>query len=116
LYLGGTYNIVWAALGIPVSVFDSHDEDTHIPGSGAVGLVVEVGEEAARQGRVRVGDVVFSFPFETDVNLPTAGANLSFASPRITGFETPWGMAAEFYTGQVQNAFPLPANLPRELT
>src|SRR5437762_2224861 len=37
---GVNYNNVWAALGKPVSVFDSHpDEDHHIGGSDASGVV-----------------------------------------------------------------------------
>ncbi|MBT6202095.1 MAG: crotonyl-CoA carboxylase/reductase, partial [Rhodospirillaceae bacterium] len=32
---GVNYNGVWAALGIPVSVFDVHGEDYHIAGSDA---------------------------------------------------------------------------------
>jgi len=116
LYLGGTYNVVWGALGVPVSVFDGHDEDYHILGSGGVSIVTDVGAKAAREGKMRVGDLIFTFPFKTDALSATAGADLSFAGPAITGFETPDGMAGEFHVGQVQNAFVLPSTLPPGLT
>ena len=36
---GVNFNNVWAALGQPVSVFRYHDEDHHIGGSDASGIV-----------------------------------------------------------------------------
>src|SRR3954467_632836 len=42
---GVNFNNVWAALGKPISVFRSHpDEDHHIGGSDASGIVWTVGE------------------------------------------------------------------------
>ena len=48
LYAGLTYNTVFAARGVPISVFDLHDRDLHVPGSGAVVVVAAVGAEVAR--------------------------------------------------------------------
>jgi acrylyl-CoA reductase (NADPH)/3-hydroxypropionyl-CoA dehydratase/3-hydroxypropionyl-CoA synthetase len=38
------FNDIWAITGIPVSLFDEHDEDVHVTGSGGVGLVAALGE------------------------------------------------------------------------
>ena len=53
LYAGLTYNTIFAARGVPISVFDLHDRDLHVPGSGAVVLVAALGRETARQGRLQ---------------------------------------------------------------
>ena len=45
---GVNFNNVWAALGKPVSVFRYHDEDHHIGGSDASGIVWKVGEGVTR--------------------------------------------------------------------
>ena len=45
---GVNFNNVWAALGQPVSVFRYHDEDHHIGGSDASGIVWKVGEGVTR--------------------------------------------------------------------
>ena len=46
---GVNFNNVWAALGKPVSVFDSHPEfDHHIGGSDASGIVWKVGSNVKR--------------------------------------------------------------------
>ena len=45
---GVNFNNVWAALGEPVSVFRYHDEDHHIGGSDASGIVWKVGEGVTR--------------------------------------------------------------------
>ena len=45
---GVNFNNVWAALGKPVSVFRYHDEDHHIGGSDASGVVWKVGEGVTR--------------------------------------------------------------------
>ena len=44
---GVNFNNVWAARGVPVSVFDSHpEEDHHIGGSDASGIVWKVRRRA----------------------------------------------------------------------
>src|SRR3954471_1809094 len=45
---GVNFNNVSAALGQPVSVFRYHDEDHHIGGSDASGIVWKVGEGVTR--------------------------------------------------------------------
>ena len=45
---GVNFNNVWAALGKPVSVFRYHEEDHHIGGSDASGIVWAVGEGVTR--------------------------------------------------------------------
>src|SRR5438552_18711018 len=52
LYAGLTYNTVFAARGVPNSVFDLHDRDLLVPGSGAGVLVDSVGRVLARAGRL----------------------------------------------------------------
>src|SRR5437016_4393540 len=56
LFAGLTYNTVFAARGVPISVFDLHDRDLHVPGSGAVVMVAALGSEVAREARLRVGE------------------------------------------------------------
>src|SRR5215207_7890254 len=45
---GVNYNNVWAALGKPVSVMRGREEDHHIGGSDASGIVWKVGEGVTR--------------------------------------------------------------------
>src|SRR5919107_3490555 len=45
---GVNFNNVWAALGKPVSVFTAHEEDHHIGGSDASGIVWKVGPGVTR--------------------------------------------------------------------
>src|SRR5215208_4524022 len=53
---GVNFNNVWAALGQPVSVFNSHPEfDHHIGGSDASGIVWKVGEGVTRSKPRRRG-------------------------------------------------------------
>src|SRR5262245_66084540 len=73
LYAGLTYNTVFAARGVPISVFDLHDQDLHIPGSGATVLVAALGAEVARQGRLRVGQLRGVYPGASDLLLPGPG-------------------------------------------
>jgi acrylyl-CoA reductase (NADPH)/3-hydroxypropionyl-CoA dehydratase/3-hydroxypropionyl-CoA synthetase len=96
LHAGLTYNTIFAARGVPVSVFDLHDQDLHVPGSGAVVLVAAVGSEVARQGRLRVGELRVLHPGLSDLLSPRAGADPMHADFRIQGYETPDGAFAQF--------------------
>lgn len=96
LYAGLTYNTIFAARGVPVSVFDMHDRDLHVPGSGAVVLVAALGSEAARQGRLRVGELRVLYPGVSDLLSPRAGEDPMHADFRIQGYETPDGSFAQF--------------------
>jgi acrylyl-CoA reductase (NADPH)/3-hydroxypropionyl-CoA dehydratase/3-hydroxypropionyl-CoA synthetase len=96
LYAGLTYNTVFAARGVPISVFDLHDQDCHIPGSGAVVLVAALGAEAARQGRLRVGELRVVYPGVSDLLSPRAGDDPMHADFKIQGYETSDGAFAQF--------------------
>src|SRR5882672_725635 len=100
LYAGLTYNTIFAARGVPISVFDLHDRDWHVPGSGAVVLVAALGSEAARQARLRVGELRVLYPGVSDLLSPRAGADPMHADFRIQGYETPDGSFAQFVRGQ----------------
>ena len=100
LYAGLTYNTLFAARGVPVSVFDMHDRDVHVPGSGAVVLVAAVGREVAREGRVRVGDLRVLYPGVSDLLSPRAGEDPMHADFKIQGYETPDGSFTQFVRGQ----------------
>lgn len=100
LYAGLTYNTVFAARGVPISVFDLHDRDLHVPGSGAVVLVAALGSDAARQGRLRVGELRVLYPGVSDLLSPRAGEDPMHADFKIQGYETPDGSFAQFVRGQ----------------
>ena len=42
---GVNYNGVWAGLGKPISPFEIHKADFHIPGSDASGIIWAVGDD-----------------------------------------------------------------------
>ncbi len=96
LYAGLTYNTLFAARGVPVSVFDMHDRDVHVPGSGAVVLVAALGSETAREGRLRIGELRVLYPGVSDLLSPRAGEDPMHAGFRIQGYETPDGSFAQF--------------------
>jgi len=96
LYAGLTYNTVFAARGIPISVFDLHDRDLHVPGSGAVVVVAAVGAEVAREGRLKVGDLRVLYPGVSNLLSPRAGQDPMHADFKIQGYETPDGSFAQF--------------------
>jgi acrylyl-CoA reductase (NADPH)/3-hydroxypropionyl-CoA dehydratase/3-hydroxypropionyl-CoA synthetase len=100
LYAGLTYNTLFAARGVPISVFDLHDRDLHVPGSGAVVVVAALGAEAARQGRLRVGELRVVYPGVSDLLSPRAGDDPMHADFRIQGYETPDGTFAQFVRAQ----------------
>src|SRR5688500_4743170 len=96
LYAGLTYNTVFAARGVPISVFDLHDRDLHVPGSGAVVLVAAVGSEVAREGRLKIGEVRVLYPGVSNLLSPRAGEDPMHADFKIHGYETPDGSFAQF--------------------
>ena len=96
LYAGLTYNTNFAARGVPISVFDLHDRDAHVPGSGAVVVVAALGSETARQGRLRVGELRVLYPGVSDLLSPRAGEDPMHADFKIQGYETPDGSFAQF--------------------
>ncbi|HEY0391304.1 MAG TPA: crotonyl-CoA carboxylase/reductase, partial [Solirubrobacterales bacterium] len=110
---GVNFNNVWAALGLPVSVFgygDHPEHGHHIGGSDASGIVWKVGEGVSKW---KVGDEVVinqgQYSYE-DIEVhgldPTASP-----SGRAWGYETTWGSFAQFAKVQAQQLLPRPQNL-----
>ncbi len=111
---GVNFNNVWAALGQPVSVFRSHpDEDHHIGGSDASGVVWKVGEGVTRW---KPGDeVVIHCNQASYEDVEVHGLDpLAAPSQKIWGYETSWGSFAQFTKVQAQQLVPKPKNLTWE--
>src|ERR687885_150877 len=110
---GVNFNNVWAALGQPVSVFRYHDEDHHIGGSDASGVVWKVGEGVTRW---QPGDEVVIHCNQASYEDPEVHGLDPLAAPsqRIWGYETTWGSFAQFCKVQAQQLLPKPANLTWE--
>ncbi|MFV9503378.1 MAG: AMP-binding protein [Oscillochloridaceae bacterium umkhey_bin13] len=108
------YNDIWAITGIPVSQFDNHDRDYHVTGSGGIGLVAALGDEARRQGRLKVGDLVTIFSGQSDLLAPMAGLDPMYADFFIQGNETPDGSHQQFMLAQAPQLLPIPPDLTIE--
>jgi crotonyl-CoA carboxylase/reductase len=111
---GVNYNNVWAALGQPVSVFRYHpEEDHHIGGSDASGIVWKVGAGVTRW---EPGDeVVIHCNQASYEDVEVHGLDpLAAPSQKIWGYETSWGSFAQFTKVQAQQLIPKPANLTWE--
>jgi crotonyl-CoA carboxylase/reductase len=107
---GVNFNNVWAALGQPVSVFRYHEEDHHIGGSDASGIVWKVGEGVTRW---KPGDEVVVHCNQASLEDPEVHGLDPMAAPsqRIWGYETTWGSFAQFCLVQAQQLLPKPTNL-----
>jgi acrylyl-CoA reductase (NADPH)/3-hydroxypropionyl-CoA dehydratase/3-hydroxypropionyl-CoA synthetase len=108
------FNDIWAITGVPVSPFDSHDEDWHVTGSGGLALVARVGDEVKREGRIKVGDLVAVFSGQSQLLSPVAGLDPMFADQHIQGYETPDGSHQQFMIAQAPQLFPKPGDLTLE--
>ncbi|MEA2404713.1 MAG: crotonyl-CoA carboxylase/reductase [Thermoleophilaceae bacterium] len=111
---GVNFNNVWAALGKPVSVFRSHpNEDHHIGGSDASGIVWKVGEGVTKW---QPGDeVVIHCNQASYEDVEVHGLDpLAAPSQQIWGYETSWGSFAQFTKVQAQQLIPKPKNLTWE--
>jgi crotonyl-CoA carboxylase/reductase len=110
---GVNFNNVWAALGKPVSVFRYHDEDHHIGGSDASGIVWKVGEGVTRW---KPGDeVVLHCNQASYEDVEVHGLDpLAAPSQQIWGYETTWGSFAQFCRVQAQQCLPKPKHLAWE--
>ena len=108
------FNDIWAITGVPVSPFDSHDEDWHVTGSGGLALVARVGDEVKREGRLKVGDLVAVFSGQSQLLSPVAGLDPMFADQHIQGYETPDGSHQQFMIAQAPQLFPKPSDLTLE--
>src|SRR5437899_7692805 len=108
---GVNFNNVWAALGEPVSVFRYHpNEDHHIGGSDASGVVWKVGEGVTRW---KPGDEVVVHCNQASYEDPEVHGLDPLAAPsqRIWGYETTWGSFPQFTKVQAQQLLPKPENL-----
>src|SRR5213080_1587542 len=110
---GVNFNNVWAALGKPVSVFRHRDEDHHIGGSDASGIVWKVGEGVTRW---KPGDEVVVHCNQASYEDPEVHGLDPLAAPsqRIWGYETTWGSFAQFCKVQAQQLLRKPAHLAWE--
>src|SRR5437588_7295051 len=111
---GVNYNNVWAALGEPVSVFRYHPEDDHhIGGSDASGIVWKVGPGVTRW---KPGDEVVIHCNQASYEDPEVHGLDPLAAPsqRIWGYETSWGSFAQFCKVQAQQLLPKPKHLAWE--
>jgi crotonyl-CoA carboxylase/reductase len=97
-----------------VSVFRYHpDEDHHIGGSDASGIVWKVGEGVTRW---KPGDEVVMHCNQASYEDPEVHGLDPLAAPsqRIWGYETTWGSFAQFCKVQAQQLLPKPENLTWE--
>ncbi len=110
---GVNYNGVWAALGVPISVFDVHKADFHIAGSDAAGIVWAAGSKVKRW---KVGDevVVHCNQDDGDDEECNGGDPMFSPSQRIWGYETPDGSFAQFCRVQSRQVMQRPRHLTWE--
>ncbi|HMQ29780.1 MAG TPA: AMP-binding protein [Chloroflexaceae bacterium] len=108
------FNDIWAITGIPVSLFDEHDRDWHITGSGGVALVAALGEELRREGRLKVGDLVAVYSGQSNVLSPMMGLDPMAADFVIQGYNTPDGSHQQFMLAQAPQCLPLAPDMSLE--
>ena len=116
---GTNYNNVWAALGQPVNVIDARrrqgaEEDFHIGGSDASGVVWAVGEEV---GNVKVGDHVVLSCGMWDEDAPDIRAGrdpMMSSTNKVWGYEENWGSFAQYALVDRYQCFPKPPHLSWE--
>ncbi len=110
---GVNFNNVWAALGMPISVFgygDHPEHGHHIGGSDAAGIVWKVGEGVTRW---KPGDEVVMHTAQYSYeDIEVHGFDPCAArTGRAWGYETTWGSFAQFTKVQAQQLLPRPQNL-----
>lgn len=108
------FNDIWAITGIPVSLFDEHDRDWHVTGSGGIGLIAALGEEVRREGRLKVGDLVAIYSGQSNLLSPMAGLDPMAADFVIQGYNTPDGSHQQFMVAQAPQCQPLPPDMSLE--
>lgn len=108
------YNDCWAITGIPVSLFDEHDEDVHITGSGGAALVVGMGEALQAEGRLSIGQLVSVYSGVSDLLDPSAGDDPMYTKFHIQGYQGPKGSHQQFMVADGPQCFIPPADLTIE--
>lgn len=116
---GINFNNVWAAKGVPIDVIGVRqakgaEEDFHIGGSDAAGIVYRVGSAVTN---VKVGDEVLIHHGVWDASDPwvTSGRDPMLApSSRIWGYETNYGAFGQFSVAQAHQCLPKPGHLSWE--
>src|ERR1700754_4849831 len=111
---GVNYNSLGAVPGEPVSVFRYHpNEDHHIGGSDASGIVWKVGEGVTRW---KPGDEVVIHCNQASYEDPEVHGLDPLAAPsqQIWGYETTWGSFAQFCKVQAQQLLSKPKHLAWE--
>jgi acrylyl-CoA reductase (NADPH)/3-hydroxypropionyl-CoA dehydratase/3-hydroxypropionyl-CoA synthetase len=108
------YNDCWAISGIPVSLFDEHDEDIHITGSGGAALVVSLGEALQKEGRLKIGQLVTVYSGVSDLLDPGAGDDPMFTDFHIQGYQGPKGSHQQFMLADGPQCFVPPTGLSIE--
>ena len=98
---GVNYNGVWASMGKPISMLDSHKQGYHICGSDASGIIWAAGEKVQRW---KVGDevIIHCNQDSGDDEECNGGDPMYSTSQRIWGYETPDGSFAQFTKVQSQ--------------
>jgi len=94
------FNDIWAITGIPVSPFDARDADLQVTGSGGVALIVQLGEELVREGRLSVGQLVTIYSGQSELLSPDQGLDPMAANFHIQGYEINDGSHAQFLVVQ----------------
>src|SRR5437899_3017522 len=111
---GVNYTNAWAAMGKPVSVFRYHpEEDHHIGGSDASGIVWKTGPGVTKW---QPGDEVIIHCNQASYEDPEVHGLDPLAAPsqKIWGYETSWGSFAQFTKVQAQQLIHKPKNLTWE--
>jgi len=116
---GINYNTIWAGLGMPLDVIAmrqkrGEEEDFHIGGSDAAGVVWAVGEGVRD---VKVGDPVVLEPGICDFHASDVLMGVPHPASRSAlawGFETNYGSLAQFTLAEDYQCFPKPPQLSWE--
>jgi len=110
---GVNYNAVWAAAGLPVSIFRYTGYDFHIAGSDASGVVESVGPGVTRW---KPGDEVVIHCNQSCGECPECNGldPMACTQQKIWAYETNWGSFAEFCKVQAQQLLPKPPALTWE--
>ena len=99
-----------AALGTPISPFDSHKQPVHVAGSDCSGIVWAVGSKVTRW---KVGDEVVVHCNQSCGQCPECNGldPMACSEQKIWGYETSWGSFAQFTKVQAQQLLKKPKQL-----